>query len=601
MNKKFWLRVAMLAMAAVMLVTAMAGCGEEPELSDPDTSDYSDVSDTTTAPSDEVNDTTEATGDDTTAAEGDDTTAAEGDDTTTEADASTTTGDKSNTTTGGKNDATTTGSAATSGNATTVAGSTTSSRGGLIITTTGNKTSATSNGGGTTTTAATGSTTNQLGNVDVGDSTDDVIDREKYKAQNKNLPMPTRKLSNNVVTVFSWRDQQSDNCYGGSKPDLRKVYKDVGLETKWYQATHDNYMDALAAVVASGSAPDLVEWNATKMYPAAIASGLVVPYGDYIDFSSKIWDDVRSLTAKYQINGATYFSVEYMQIAELLYYDPTIIKSAGLKTPLELWREDKWTLKELQNIADKTVKIDKEGNVTRYGFVPGNIGAITGLEMVEYNRARGYKLNITNSKYKTLMNVMYQMGVNGTRSAGFARPGDVGKGNVVMSMTAGWGMTNEMNDAREKGQLEWCILPKLDNNSEYYYNLTLQQTFGFIKGAQNPEGAAYLIELRKWAFLNYPWLETLPFTDTAYTRTYGEKTEVGGSGNQGSLTKEEIAYSQELLSKDYAVVANNLWGGWVGNSQFPGITEVVSNGNSWSTVLANKKATMEAVLKQWKF
>ncbi|MBQ9859199.1 MAG: hypothetical protein IJO76_00785 [Clostridia bacterium] len=590
MNNKFWLRLAMLAMAAVMLVTVMAGCGEEPELSDPDTSDYSDVTDAPNAPTEENgdNDTTTTAGDDTTT---------EGDASTTTGDGSTTTGDGStptsdkNTTTDGKNSTTNgTATAAPSGN-----------RPGIITRPIGgSKTSATATGGGNTTAAPTGSTTNQLGDEDPGD-TNDVIDRNKFKEQNKNVAMPTRKLANNVVTVFSWRDQQSDNCYGGSKPDLRKVYKDVGLETKWYQATHDNYMDALAAVVASGSAPDLVEWNAIKMYPAAIASGLVVPYGNYIDFSSKIWDDVRSLTAKYQINGGTYFSVEYMQIAELLYYDPTIIKAAGLKTPLELWRENKWTLKELQNIADKTVKIDKEGKVTRYGFVPGDIGAITGLEMVEYNRARGYKLNITNSKYKTLMNIMYQMGVNGTRSAGFTTPGDVGKGNVVMSMTAGWGMTNEMNDARLKGQLEWCVLPKLDNNSEHYYNLTLQQTFGLIKGAQNPEGGAYMIELRKWAFLNYPWLETLPFTDTAYTRKYGEKLASIGSGDKGTLTKEQIAYSTELLSKDYDVVANNLWGGWVGNGQFPGITEVVSNGNSWSTVLANKKATMEAVLKQWKF
>ena len=547
MKSKFWLRAAWLVVAVVMVLTVVAGCGTGPAESDPDANSQDTSVSTTTG---DVQDTT-------TAGDTQDTTTAGGDETTT-------TGTGTNATTTGKND-----------------------KPGTTLKTTASKTV----------------TGNALGNVDGGGSTNDVIDSgaalgsDKYK----NIAMPTRKLDNKTVVVFSWRDQNSDNCYGGSKPDLRKVYKKVGLKLEWYQATHDNYMDMLAASVVAGNNPDLVEWNATKMYPAAIESGLVVPFDAYIDFNAKIWDDVRALTAKYQINGKTFFSAEYLQIAEFLYYNPKIIKSAGLETPLELWRKGKWTLKALQNIADKTRELNSKGEVTRVGFVPGNIGAITGLEMVEYNRANGYKLNITNSKYKTLMNTMFLMGVNGTKSAGFVRPADVANGTVVMAMTAGWAMTNECNDAREKGNLEWCILPKLDDKSEHYYNVTVQQTFGLLKGAKNPDGAAYVVELRKWAFLNYPWNEALPFTDTAYTREFGEKQQVSGSGDQGTLTAAEIKYTQELLSKGYDVVANNLWGGWVGNGQFPGITEVISNGNQWSTVVANKKATLEAVLKQWDF
>ena len=545
MKSKFWLRAAMLVLAASMILCAMAGCGEKPAESDPDNSDYSDVSDSTTTAGD--------------------------------ADATTTSGEDA--TTGGEDATTTTG---------TGTNAPTKDNGDSKKTTTASKTAG----------------SNALGNVDGGGSTNDTIDSGNAlgNAKYKDIAMPTRTLTDKVVTVFSWRDQQSDNCYGGSKPDMRKVYKTVGLETKHYNATHDNYMDALAAAVASGSPPDLVEWNATKMYPAAIESGLVVSLDPYIDFNAKIWDDVRALTAKYQINGKTFFSVEYMQIAEFIYYNPKLIKQAGMKTPLELWYEGNWTLKALQTIADKLVQVNSKGEVTRLGYYPGNIGAITGLEMVEYNRANGYKLNITNSKYKTLMNTMYLMGVNGTKSAGFEpAPKEVATGKIVLAQTAGWAMTNECNNARIKGELEWVILPKLDDKSQHYYNLTLQQTFGLLKGAKNPEGAAYLIELRKWAFLNYPWNEALPFKDTKYTRTYGEKSSSIGSGDKGELTAAEIKYTQDMLSQGYDVVANNLWGGWVGSSQFPGITEVVSNGNQWSTVVANKKSALEALLKQWDF
>ncbi|MBQ8683071.1 MAG: extracellular solute-binding protein [Clostridia bacterium] len=475
----------------------------------------------------------------------------------------------------------------------TVTNTTTTAGGDDYTTSAANKTTA-AGSYATTMTTSKAATTTQRNTTGVATTT---TSNTTSPSDPQNIPMPTRDLKNKTVTVFSWRDQQSENCYGASKPDMRKVYNKVGLETKWYQATHDIYVDRLAVAVASGDSPDLVEWNTTQMYPAAIESGLVVPIDAYIDFSAPIWDDVRELTAKYQINGKTFFSVEYMQIAEFVYYNPELFKQYALETPLELWREGKWTLTALQKMANALVAIDDSGNVTRLGFVPGNIGAITGLELVEYNRTYGYKLNISNTKYKTLMNIMYNMGVKGTRSAGFDAPTGVAKGTVAMAQTAGWAMTNEMNAARERGELEWVILPKLDDTSKHYYNVNLQQTFGLVKGAKNPEGAAYLIELRKWAFLNYPLNEYLPFTDTAYTREFGEKMDVNG----GTLTAAEIQYTQEMLSQGYDVVANNLWGGWVGSVQFPGITEVISNGNTWSTVLKNKKASLEAVLKQWDF
>ena len=385
---------------------------------------------------------------------------------------------------------------------------------------------------------------------------------------------------------------------GGSKPDMPKVYKDVGLTVKTVITTHDTYWDHLSSLIASGQSPDLMEPDNTNFYPRSISSNLVAPIDDYFDFDSDVWKDFKGLTEQYQINGKTYFSVEYLQMNEFLYYNPKLFQSKGLKTPLQYWREDDWTMSTLQELADELV--EKNGDkVTRIGFVPGNIGSITGVELVEYSRTTGYKLNISNSKYARLMSYMEEMGVNGTQSAGFDAPQKVATGEVAMAMTATWAHTNELNDARLKGELEWCILPKLDKNSEYYYNVTLQPTFGLVKGAKNPEGAAYLIELRKWAYLNYPWVQSMPFSGTAYTQKYGEKK----AGDEGVvlMTDAETAYTKELLSQGYDVIAANIWGGWMGSNQFPGITEVVSNGNKWSTVVANQKPVLEAVLKTYKF
>ena len=117
MKSKFWLRAAMLVLAASMILCAMAGCGEKPAESDPDNSDYSDVSDSTTTAGD--------------------------------ADATTTSGEDA--TTGGEDATTTTG--------------------------TGTNAPTKDNGDSTkTTTASKTAGSNALGNVDGGGSTNDTID-----------------------------------------------------------------------------------------------------------------------------------------------------------------------------------------------------------------------------------------------------------------------------------------------------------------------------------------------------------------------------------------------------------------------------------------
>ena len=105
-----------------------------------------------------------------------------------------------------------------------------------------------------------------------------------------------------------------------------------------------------------------------------------------------------------------------------------------------------------------------------------------------------------------------------------------------------------------------------------------------------------MIELRRGAFLNYPWVESIPFSGTAYTKKFGEK-----KTGVNLETEAEASYTKKMLSKGYDVMIPNPSYGWIGSSQFPGITQVVTNGNKWSTVVKNQTPILEAVLKTYRF
>ena len=416
--------------------------------------------------------------------------------------------------------------------------------------------------------------------------------RDKLYQQNKSIAMPQRNAALRTVTLFSWQAPDSDNGSSARKPNMQEVYEDAGLTVNRYAADQESYIETLAALVATGRSPDLFEWDTQATYPAAIASHLVMPMDDFVDFSDPLWADAATLTARYRINGKTYFSVEYTQIDQLLYYDPAIMREAGLETPLELWRKGDWTLKRLQSIADRTCLSDKDGTPIRIGFIPDGKSVIFDQEPVELDETDTPRLTIGNQTYKYMLSIMYQMGTNGTGSAVLADPAAVGTGGAVMAMAGGEKLPQELADARRNGRLEWCILPKIYPHSEHCYNLKVHLTYGMVKGSKNPQGAAYVIELRKWAHLNYPLTDSLPFTDTSYTRRYG--------GTDSLLTEAQQQYTRELLSQDYAAVAVNLWQGWVGDDDPPCLREVLE-GTPWYDVLPAKKAELEDALARWSF
>lgn len=403
--------------------------------------------------------------------------------------------------------------------------------------------------------------------------------------QSSDIPMPKRDLKDKTIYVFSWRDPNKTDF-----AEATQVAKDeLGMTVKYISTTHETYWNDLTNMVASGKQVDLIDLE-NDFYPRAITSGLVQPLDKYIDFNTELWADFAAIINKYAYNDHIYFGIQNIMLSGLIYYNPRVFKESGLKTPREYWEEDNWTLQNMVELAGKLTKKDKAGNVTRTGLIPSGdmVAAIAGVDIVEPNRQSNYKLNLKNSRIAKVMNSLYNMGINGNNSAAVLDPRKLLTNEAGLVMTAPWAGTNELSELHDKKQLEWCIYPKLDSDSDYYYSIAAYPRWGLVDGAKNPEGAAAYIEINKWTYLGQPWIDDLPWPETAYTKKYNKTS-------SSKFTKDEISYTSSLLSKDYPMVITNFSTSYMGTDGFPGMTDVI-NGSDWSSVLAKREPEIKAII-----
>ena len=406
--------------------------------------------------------------------------------------------------------------------------------------------------------------------------------------KSSDIAFPKRNLKDKTIYVFSWRDPNKSEFVAASK-----VAKDkLGMKIKHISTTHETYWNDLSSMIASGKQVDLIdlEWD---FYPRAITTNIVQPLEKYIDFNTPLWADFASVINKYSYKDHIYFGIQNAMLGGLVYYNPKSFKELGLKTPRQYLEEDNWTLQTMTELAKKLTKKDKAGNVSRIGLVPSGdaIAAIAGVDIVEPSRQSNYKLNLKNSRIAKVMNAFYDMGVNGNGSCAIVAPIKVLTNEAAMVMTASWAATNEFEKLHSKGQLEWCIYPKLDKNSTYYYSVAAYPRWGMVKSAKNPEGAAAYIEVNKWTYLGQPWINDLPYPSTAYTKEYKVKS-------SSKFTDSEVKYTRELLSKNYPLVITNYATSYIGIQGFPGLYEVL-NGADWSSVLAKQEPEIKATLNAY--
>jgi ABC-type sugar transport system, periplasmic component len=147
--------------------------------------------------------------------------------------------------------------------------------------------------------------------------------------------------------------------------EFEKANPDIKVEATYVPEHAGISNGKLMAAIQSGNVPDLVVCDATTPAYALATQGAFEPLDDAL--KSVGFDESKVNQAEIPLmkwKGVTYIYPQNTDTT-LLFYRTDLFQEAGLdpKNPPK-------TIAELDAAADKLVKKDANGNVTRYGFIP---------------------------------------------------------------------------------------------------------------------------------------------------------------------------------------------------------------------------------------
>lgn len=173
------------------------------------------------------------------------------------------------------------------------------------------------------------------------------------------------KLENPTVRFLMW-----------DSPDYEKVIKTFeekyGGKIIHEKATWGSIYTKLVAAISAGNAPDATFMHAA-WYPSYPNKNLVQPVDDLLDKNDPIWD--LSYMDKFKWNGKYYGLCTRKGFdLHVIFYNKTMFKNNGLKTPTEYYDEGQWNWDNFSMLAQElTQDTDNDGTTDIYGFTTCNL------------------------------------------------------------------------------------------------------------------------------------------------------------------------------------------------------------------------------------
>ncbi len=312
--------------------------------------------------------------------------------------------------------------------------------------------------------------------------TGEVIQGSKFEKLNltmkkldSGLSVPTEqslKLTNKKVKLMQPAGG-GDWAPGGMYYEgLKRIY---GLEIELVPVVSGTEGEKLAQAINSNDAPDL--FFSQLGFPVYPVSGLAQPVDNALDYSIDILKHCKSFYDAYQYKGQ-HFSLYYQNVAETaVFYNKQIFEDNDMKTPLQLYNENKWDWDAMADAARDLTVIDKQTQrVSRYGMFYVNwqssqLVFTTGVNYITESNGV-FKNNLNNSAYarafKLLTDLVNDKYVATNRDIA-ATNTNFDNGKAAMIIAPNWAGTNVnwFSKLKQSQNLEYVPLPKDPQSKEY--------------------------------------------------------------------------------------------------------------------------------------
>lgn len=306
-----------------------------------------------------------------------------------------------------------------------------------------------------------------------------------------------KKLKNTTVVFACWGDEGHEKY----KEIYDKFTRKSGIKVKLMMIEENNIIADVAQRVAAGNPPDLMVNNNN---PVSVY-GILSPIQKYIDLSDDFWDDgtTEIMTVGSNTYGVNSWEGMWMP-ANFLIYNKNLFTQNSITSPGDYWKRGKWTY---ENMLKCMTELAKTGNYG--GYIESQVLATSfGSPIISYDpKTLTYKNNVTNSKVMEAFDYISNLYKQKIWESG-QWFGLFGNGQIGIMDGGLWGTRFNGKFSSADGSMMAAVPFPTSYKGQETYQVFGLRSYGIVKGAKNPEGAAYFLRY----FLDYDYYKEAGFS-----------------------------------------------------------------------------------------
>ncbi len=164
------------------------------------------------------------------------------------------------------------------------------------------------------------------------------------------------------IKIYAWGGRDDTRIVREELNNFQKTHPDIQVE--FQNIPHSDYETKVLTEIAAGLAPDVIPIE-VNMFDNFYLRGTLEPLNpyiqaDHIDLNAYY----PQVLDRFTVDGQTYAMPNNTAPECVVYYNKDAFDEAGLPYPT-----DNWTYEDFVADAQKVMKRDAQGNVTRWGFI----------------------------------------------------------------------------------------------------------------------------------------------------------------------------------------------------------------------------------------
>jgi len=153
-----------------------------------------------------------------------------------------------------------------------------------------------------------------------------------------------------ITLKFSvWGSEERAEMYESMAAEFRVLHPNIDIDVLYIP--FNDYQQKLSIMIASKTAPDL-GWIAERMIPQFMGAGQLIDISELkTDPEYNFKDFLPSAMELFSVDGHIY-GIPFSTPPTLMFYNKTLFRAKGVKTPIELYEQGDWTYEQLIRTAE---------------------------------------------------------------------------------------------------------------------------------------------------------------------------------------------------------------------------------------------------------